>query len=146
MRGSCHFLLQGIFSTRRSNAHVLCLLPCRWILCPLSHGGAQLDHHWFPFTNLVFTIMLPKRKKKKVSVSVKRVIFVIPLAVSQVKKKKKRLVGCVVQLLWLGLNVESWALNDKFCVSTRNFPIFSAPSLFCSFFYVGSWSPFVQIN
>ena len=28
----CHALLQGIFSTQGSNAHLLCLLPCRWIL------------------------------------------------------------------------------------------------------------------
>ena len=33
----CHFPLQGIFPTRGSNLHSLCLLHCRWIIYPLSH-------------------------------------------------------------------------------------------------------------
>ena len=35
---SCHFILQGIFPTQRSNLHVSCV-SCigRWILLPLSH-------------------------------------------------------------------------------------------------------------
>ena len=35
----CHFLLQGIFPTQRSN---LCLLYCRWILYQLSHPGSPI--------------------------------------------------------------------------------------------------------
>ena len=33
----CHFPLQGIFLTHRSNPHLLCLLHCRQILYPMSH-------------------------------------------------------------------------------------------------------------
>ena len=39
----CHALLQGIFPTQGSNAHLLYLLPCRWILYPLSHQGSCIS-------------------------------------------------------------------------------------------------------
>ena len=36
----CHFLLQGIFPTQGWNLHLLCLLPCRWLLYLLSLWGS----------------------------------------------------------------------------------------------------------
>ena len=33
----CHFLLQGILPTQRSNPCLLCLLHCRPVLYPLRH-------------------------------------------------------------------------------------------------------------
>ena len=39
----CHFHLQGIFLTQGSNMLLLCLLHCRQILYPLSHGGNFLQ-------------------------------------------------------------------------------------------------------
>ena len=38
----CHFLLQGIFPTQRSNLCLLWLLHCKWILYLLSHGGSSM--------------------------------------------------------------------------------------------------------
>ena len=38
----CHFLLQGIFLTQRSNSRLLCLLHCRQILYHLSRLGSLL--------------------------------------------------------------------------------------------------------
>ena len=38
---SCHFLLQGIFLTQRSNLHLLLLLLCQVGSLPLSHLGSQ---------------------------------------------------------------------------------------------------------
>ena len=38
----CHFLLQGIFPTQGSNAHLLCFQRCKGILYPLSHQGSQV--------------------------------------------------------------------------------------------------------
>ena len=37
----CHFPLQGIFPTQGSNLHLLCLLPCSWLLYHLSLWGSQ---------------------------------------------------------------------------------------------------------
>ena len=37
----CHFLHQGIFPTKRSNPHFLCLLHCRWILYCWATGEAK---------------------------------------------------------------------------------------------------------
>ena len=46
----CHAPLQGIFSTQRSNPHLLCLLHCRRILYLLSHQGSPtlctFYHNW----------------------------------------------------------------------------------------------------
>ena len=41
----CHFLLQGIFQIQGLN---LCILPCRWILHPLSHleSPNTLMYYW----------------------------------------------------------------------------------------------------
>ena len=39
----CHAFCQGIFPTRGWNLHLLCLLPCRWVLYPLSHLGSPLS-------------------------------------------------------------------------------------------------------
>ena len=39
----CYFLFQVIFLTQRSNQFLLCLLHCRWILYPLSHGRSPFD-------------------------------------------------------------------------------------------------------
>ena len=39
---SCHFLLQGIFPNQGSNPSLLCLLHCRWSLCPLRHLGSPI--------------------------------------------------------------------------------------------------------
>ena len=39
----CYALLQGIFPTQGSNLHLLYLLPCRWILYPLSHQGTCIS-------------------------------------------------------------------------------------------------------
>ena len=36
----CHFLLQGIFLTKGSNPHLLCLLHCRRILYQLTYQGS----------------------------------------------------------------------------------------------------------
>ena len=38
--GCCHFFLQGIFLTQRSNLDLLCLLHCRGILYHWSHQGS----------------------------------------------------------------------------------------------------------
>ena len=47
---SCHALFQGIFSTQRSNPHLLCLLHCKQILYLLSHQGSPMlctfYHNW----------------------------------------------------------------------------------------------------
>ena len=42
----CHFLLQGIFLTQRSNPCLLYFLPCRQILYPLSQLGSPIDN-WY---------------------------------------------------------------------------------------------------
>ena len=39
-RGSCHFLLQGIFQTKGSNPHFLCLLHGQVDSLPRSHQGS----------------------------------------------------------------------------------------------------------
>ena len=39
---SCHAFLQGIFLTQGSNPSLLCLQPCRWILCHWATGEAQM--------------------------------------------------------------------------------------------------------
>ena len=39
----CHFQLQRIFLTQKSNQHLLCLLHCRWILYLLSHWGSPKE-------------------------------------------------------------------------------------------------------
>ena len=53
----CHFLLQGIFLTQRSNLHLPCLLHCRQILSLPSHRGGLgmqcstniIRSRWFVF-------------------------------------------------------------------------------------------------
>ena len=71
-----HFLLQGIFPTKGSNPHLLCLLHCRQILYPLSYLIAtnsserwqrwQLREPWLPlgiWMNL-FGLRLNKMRRK----------------------------------------------------------------------------------
>ena len=43
MGEGCHFLFKKICPTQGSNPSLLCLLPCRWILYPLSHWGRLLS-------------------------------------------------------------------------------------------------------
>ena len=44
-RVGCHFLLQGIFQTQRSNLHLLCLLHWQTDSLPLSHQGSWLHEY-----------------------------------------------------------------------------------------------------
>ena len=75
-------------------------------------GRAQLDHHWFPLVNLLFTIMFPKRvkKKKMFSVSVKEWFLLYLWLFLKLKKKKKICRLCrSVAVAWSKCG--SWALK-----------------------------------
>ena len=65
----CHPFLQGIFLTQGSNPHLLCLLPCRWILYHWATGEAWKDISTPLFISALFTTAKTCFQETTVSVS-----------------------------------------------------------------------------